>query len=456
MTVFSPQLAEVRFGYGLSPMVRPPQDIGRMLAALSGPDVMAARFPIDTFTAQLPHLAQAKAMQRQINRKRSAKAVKKFRAHKRKMAVRSIRWAGQTMLRRTWTEDAFRERLVAFWADHFSAKGKSGIMRGVAATYAEEAIRPHVAGRFADMLAAAVMHPVMLHFLDQAMSVGDASPAAQRNKRLDGLNENLAREVLELHTLGVGGPYSQDDVRQLAELFTGLSFDFKDGFRFRKPFAEPGPEEIMGRAYTGTGVAPIRAALDDLAMHPITARHIATKLAVHFIADLPDAGLIDHLSARYLATGGDLLAVYGAMLQYPSAWAPERRNVKPPADFMASAWRALAVDPDRIAGFEPRRIGRVLLRPLVAMGQPWRAPAGPDGWAEEDETWITPQGVAARLDWAMEAPRLLTARLPDPRAFVDAALGPYATEPVRFAARAAESRAVAVGLVLAAPAFQRR
>ncbi len=456
MTMFDPELAEVRFGYGLSPMVVRPAGVAQMLAALNAPDQAGRQFPIDGFTDQLPHLLQARTMQRQINRKRTEARVKEFRKHKRKMAVNALRWAGQTMLRRTWSDAGLRERLVAFWADHFTARGKSGILRGIAAPYVEEAIRPHVGLRFADLLASAVMHPVMLHFLDQHMSVGANSKAARDSKRLDGLNENLAREVLELHTLGVGGPYSQRDVRELAELFTGMSFDFKTGFKFRKPFTEPGAEEVLGRSYDGIGVAPIRAALDDLAVHPVTARHIALKLATHFVSDTPDAALVDHVTARFLATDGDLAEVYGALLEHPASWNVQRRNVKPPVDFMASTWRALAVSPAHVASFMPRRIGRVLIRPLRAMGQPWMTPPGPDGWAEEDDAWITPQGVAARLDWAMEAPRLLRPRLPDPRGFVDTALGRAATEPVRFAAAAAESRQVAVGLVLAAPAFQRR
>lgn len=454
--VFDPELAEVRFGYGLSPVVAAPAGLSQMLATFRGPDTAGAQFPIPGFADQLPHLLAARKMQRQVNKQRTDARVDAFRKHKRKMAVNAMRWAGQTMLRRAWSGDGLRERMVAFWADHFTARGKSGILRGVAVPYVEEAIRPHVTGRFSDLLAAAVMHPVMLHYLDQQLSVGENSKAARDNKRLDGLNENLAREVLELHTLGVGGPYTQGDVRQLAELFTGMSFDFQEGFRFRKPYVEPGAEQVLGRSYDGDGVAPILAALDDLALHPATARHIASKLAVHFVADDPEAGLVAHLTATYLATGGDLSAVTGALLEHPSAWGAARRNVKPPVDFMASAWRALAVEPAHVAGFEPRRIGRVLMRPLAAMGQPWMTPPGPDGWAEEDGAWITPQGVAARLDWAMEAPRLLTGRLPDPRGFVEMALGRAASAPVRFAAAAAESRQVAIGLVLAAPAFQRR
>jgi uncharacterized protein (DUF1800 family) len=308
-----------------------------------------------------------------------------------------------------------------------------------------------------------VTHPLMLHFLDQMQSVGPGSRAARKARekgraRQPGLNENLAREVLELHTLGVGGPYGQDDVRQLAELFTGLSFTPGEGFVFRPRQAEPGAETVLGRSYGGNPATleSIHAALEDIAAHPATARHVAWKLAVHFVADDPDPALVDHVAARYLASDGDLMAVYAALLEHPAAWDPRLANVKPPADFIASTCRALAVAPDRLGEKRLKLIRRVLLGPMAVMGQPWQKPGGPDGWPEEDGDWITPQGLAARMRWAMAAPALLRPDLPDPRAFVTTALGPFAGEPVQFAAKAAETREEAIGLVLSAPAFQRR
>jgi uncharacterized protein (DUF1800 family) len=308
-------------------------------------------------------------------------------------------------------------------------------------------------------LVAVVTHPLMLHYLDQNTSAGPNSRAAARARRTSGLNENLAREVLELHTLGVNGPYTQNDVRELAALFTGLSYTAEDGFVFRKPYAEPGAETVLGQSYGGKAprLDDITAALHDIARHPATAQHIAQKLAVHFVADTPDPALVQALARRYGETGGDLSAVYTALLDHPAAWAPERVNVKPPVDFIGSAWRALAVDPEVVEGLSLRDLRRTLILPLRDMGQPWQAPDGPDGWPEEDSFWITPQGLSARLRWAVSAPPVLCDPLPEPSAFAPVALGQGAVpDPVEFATRAAETPAEAIGLVLASPAFQRR
>lgn len=197
----------------------------------------------------------------------------------------------------------------------------------------------------------------MLHFPDQNVSVGPGSAVANKGKRLKDLNENLAREVLELHTLGVGGPYTQDDVRQLAELFTGLNFDPKSGFIFRGNYTEPGTGTVLGRSYGDkAGLEPILQSLRDLAVHPATARHIARKLSAHFVSDTPDPALVNHVAGRFIDTDGDLMAVYAALLEHPSSWQPELQDVKPPADFMASAARALVPGPKRIGGLKPRLI----------------------------------------------------------------------------------------------------
>jgi len=328
----------------------------------------------------------------------------------------------------------------------------------LAAPYAETVIRPHLAGRFEDMLIAAATSPLMLHYLDQNRSAGPGSRAAERRKRVSGLNENLAREVLELHTLGVDGPYSQADVRQLAELFTGLSVSLENGFVYRPVMAEPGSETVLGGTYGGgtPKLDQVLSALRDLARHPATARHIAWKLAVHFTSDTPEPALVSHLAARYRESGGELLPVYAALLEHPAAWEPVLANVKPPFSYVASACRALAVPEARIAGMKPSRTRRLLLTPLTQMGQRWEFSGGPDGWPEEDAAWITPQALAARLRWSMAAPQRLQQPLPDPRAFAGTALGRFANERVQFAAGAAETGAEAIGLVLSSPAFQRR
>jgi uncharacterized protein (DUF1800 family) len=458
---FSPDIAAIRFGCGLSPRIAPPASVEDMLGALAGPDRAAVAFPLPDFDSFRPDLIRFAALTKARRKARGSsgyeaadKAYKRFRQSAGQARLKGI--SGQ-MMRCANTGDGLRERLMMFWADHFTAQGKSGLLKVAAAPYWESAIRPNLTGTFADLLIAAVTHPLMLHYLDQVTSAGPGSKAAARQKRLSGLNENLAREVLELHTLGVDGPYTQEDVRQLAELFTGLSASLKDGFIFRKSFAEPGSETVLGRTYdAGDGLQPVLDALRDLAEHPATADHIARKLAVHFVSDQPDPALVAHIAGRYRDSGGGLMAVYRALLEHPAAWRPELENVKPPFDFIASAFRALDVPPARLKAARPRDLQRGIVLPLRMMGQDWEYPAGPDGWPEEDSRWITPQGLAARMGWAIAAPPQLLDQLPDPEGFALTGLGSFADGRVRFAARSAETRAEAVGLVLSSPAFQRR
>lgn len=420
-------------------------------------------FPIESFAKFRTRMVEVQK-QREIRRRNrgtelAAAARKQRNVINREARVAMFVWLGQTMLRRVHTRTAFRERIVAFWADHFTAYGKRGVIRRGTSPYVEDAIRPFVAGRFEDLLQSAVMHPLMLDYLDQTQSMGPNSFRAEKRgpNKPAGLNENLAREVLELHTLGVDGPYGQQDVTQLAELFTGLSFDARNGFKFRKDFAEPGSETVLGVDYgQQANVKSVRAALRDLASHPATARHLASKLAVHFVSDTPAPELVEALEAAYIDHDGQLMPMYEVLLNHPSAWEPTVSNFKLPIDFISSALRALAIPKDAFVDREEKWMRRFFAAPLAHMGQQWERPIGPDGWAEEDPEWITPQGLAARVSWAMSVPVCLAEPLPDPRAFAEVALGGFADDAVRFAAAAAESRPEAVGLVLMSPAFQRR
>lgn len=460
---FDPIIAETRFGCGLSPVMAPAQDAARMMERLRGPDVAAEQFPIDDFNAFRAYMAEASRLWKIRRENRgsatSAKAIKDLKLVKKAARQDQRRFLWRTMMRRTHGADGLRERLAFFWADHFTAVGKGGVLKRGNAPFVQSVIRPHLTGQFSEMLRAVATHPLMLHYLDQHLSVGPGSEIALRKGKLRGLNENLAREILELHTLGVNGSYSQADVRQFAELLTGLSYSREGGFKFRRQMAEPGAERVLGVDYGGdpkARLSDILAALDDLAHHPETARHLARKLAVHFLGDRPDEGLIDHLAARFMASDGNLGAVTEAMLEHPAAWSVSvPGNVKQPVDFIGSAMRALAVAPDGIDETKERQINAILVAPMTLMGQLWETPLGPDGWPEEDEAWITPQRIAARLDWSMSAPQALSRGLPDPREFVEIALGGRAGEAVRFAARAAEDRRTGVGLILMSPEFQR-
>jgi len=457
---FDPEMAAIRFGCGLSPQIPAPQSVEEMLARLAGPDRAAQAFAIPGFAAMEEYNQKLRAARRALKAAGEAgrKARKKDIQQVRRDAFRAgAGWFGHMLLRRALAEDGFRERLCAFWADHFTAAGRQRLMRAAVAPYAEEAIRPHVAGRFSQMLRAAETHPLMLIYLDQRVSVGPNSKRAQRAGGDLGLNENLAREMLELHTLGVGAPYTQTDVRQLAKLLTGLTYTGRKGVQFRPAWAEPGAETVLGHSYGGdkARLEDIYAFFDDLANHPATAAHLARKLAVHFVSDSPDEGMVADMAARYRETGGNLPDVYAVMLGHPAAWRPQDGNVKEPMDFIGSALRALAVAPGRMPADNLRRMQRLFLGPLELMGQNWGRPGGPDGLPEEDADWITPQRLAARLQWAVTVPSRLQRVLPDPRAFVDTALGARARGAVRFAAGAAETRAEGIGLILAAPEFQR-
>ncbi|MFO1203061.1 MAG: DUF1800 domain-containing protein [Tabrizicola sp.] len=425
----------IRFGYGLP---------GSDLSPLAGPDQAVATWP-GIGLGELAPLIQA---YRAAKKEKDEAAVKE--AHRAVDAL-ALRGAKAILARAVGSADPYRERLVAFWADHFTVTPRNRIERALPSILVDEAIRPHVTGRFADMLRAVTTHPAMLIYLNQEASFGPTSPKGKRQKK--GLNENLARELMELHTLGVGAGYTQDDVRQLAELLTGLAVG-PQGFLFDAKRAEPGAETVLGVTYSGKGAAPILQALDDLAARPETAAHLARKFAAHFVADDPDPGLVSDLEARFGETDGDLAAVAAALVAHPAA--AKGQKARQPFDFLIASFRALGVRPETILGLEPRAFRRLILDPLQAMGQPFHQAPGPDGWPEREADWITPQGLAARIDWAMQAPQRLVRPLPDPREFLTRALGARAGEKLVWAVGAAESARDGVGLVLASPEFNRR
>jgi uncharacterized protein (DUF1800 family) len=304
------------------------------------------------------------------------------------------------------------------------------------------------------MLKAATLHPAMLLFLDQQLSVGPNSKRAKSGKR--GLNENLGRELLELHTLGVGSGYLQADVRQMAELLTGLIFRTGEGLEFNENAAEPGPEMVLGQIYEGEGIGPILRALEDLALRPETGAHLARKLAVHFVADAPPEALVAAMAKAYAQSGGSLLALYGAMLDHPLAWEVPLTKLRQPFDFLVAAMRGLGVSAERVVGLKPKPMQRLLLEPMAAMGQPMNLAAGPDGWPEEAAAWVTPQRLAARITWAMDVPSRFVQTLPEPAVLMEAALGDRAGDRLNLAIGGAETRRDAVGLVFSSPEFNRR
>lgn len=455
---FNPETAAIRFGTGLSASLPAPASVDQMLNRLKGPDKMADRFVVGSFD-QVEAVMEKVRKLNKIRRADPSKGVeiqqqiKKLRAQARRQQVE---WLRAQMARSIYTEDGLRERLVRFWADHFTVKGKKSMWRYAVSTYVEDAIRPNISGNFAELLKAATYHPMMLMFLDQVNSVGPKSVVAARTPKR-GINENLAREVLELHTLGVDGAYTQNDVYELAKLFSGLTYRRKTGFTYDARMSEPGPETVLGKSYGGyiQDLFHVTDFLNDLAVHPDTARHLARKLVVHFVSDDPDEALVAHVAAAYRDSGGDLMTTYRAMLTHDAAWAMPATKVKQPIDFVTSSLRALGVKEQKFTDLKWKSIRTHVVAPMGLMGQMWENPTGPDGWAEAAEHWITPQGLAARIQWAMTVPKLLRPKLPEPAALAKTALGDRLSLALLQACDASDDKADGVGLVFAAPEFQR-
>lgn len=455
---FDPELALIRFGTGLTPRFARPESIDAILGEVVAPDTLAQRYEVPGFDDAEPSFAAMAFINRAERDARDtimADAARQARQVMRQQlgpARRDNHLA--TFARAVEAEIGLRERLVAFWADHFTVTRRQLETQHLVASYVGDAIRPHVAGSFPAMLRAVVMHPMMLLYLEQTKSVGPNSEMGQR--RGGGLNENLARELLELHLLGVDGQYTQTDVRELAELLTGITFAPHRGVGFDPDRAEPGDETVLGQTFgADPDLETVMQALDQLAVLPATARHLAHKLAVHFISPRPDAGLIAAMVDGFGPTG-DLFAMTEAMLNHPAAWGRDKAKVRQPTDYLVACLRALSVTGDQMVNMMPANYRRMILRPLKVMGQPWQAAPGPDGWPEAAEDWIIPQAMAARITWAMVMPRLIVDRLPDPRDFVRVALGETPPAEVAFAAAASENRRDGVGVILASAAFQRR
>ncbi|MEM6478556.1 MAG: DUF1800 domain-containing protein [Pseudomonadota bacterium] len=456
---FDPRIAVSRFGTGPSPHHAQPGRADDLVAEAAAGDAYAEGFPFMTSAWLRETFSQAQAKRQLARRAKGTEegdaALKAARAINDETALRATADFQGLIVRATGLPFGLGERLVAFWSDHFTATGTSAYRQYAPFSLSAEAIRPHIMGSFTDMLRAVARDPLMLYYLDGAASTGPNSRVGMR-KRGRGLNENFAREIMELHTLGVEGRYTQRDVRELAELLTGLTLNKRMGFQFNPGLVEPGPEIVLGRVYEGDQIEAIDAVLGDLARHPDTARHLAWKLARHFTSDTPDEGLVRHVAARYAQSDGNLGEATAALLEHPAAWESGQGNVKWPFDFIASSLRALGMTDIEAAALPAQRVRRMLRNPLSAMGQPWQSAPDPAGWDEEDESWVTPQAVAERINWAMRAPQRLLDTLPDPRALLALVAGEDAPPELSFAVNAAETQSEGIGLILASPTFQRR
>lgn len=430
--------------------------------------------------AALPSLAQALAVQIEARRQPGAAGNAPLRA----LVQADLR---ARLVTAATTARPFAERLALFWANHFTVSLGKGSTTGLVGAFEREAVRPYIAGRFADLLAAAITHPAMLRYLDNHLSAGPQSRVVQRLQRraalqratptgadappprLTGLNENLAREVLELHTLGVAGGggrhgpwggYTQADVTALAAVLTGwrgprptdgagssvatdpagpLSF-------FDAGWHQPGTKTLLGNTYA-EGPRSLRAVLDNLARHPSTARFIATKLARHLVADDPPPALVDRLAQRFTQTDGDLAALYATLIDAPEAWSPAAAKLKTPEEFVLGSARLLRLG-ERLAD-------RAADAGLSTLGQRPQAAPSPAGWPDRAVDWLGPEAVWQRLEWSVQVADRLGASV-DARALAQHSLGPLLGEATRQQIERAADGPQALALLLMAPEFQRR
>ena len=342
-------------------------------------------------------------------------------------------------------EIGFAERLVWFWSNHFCISADK--IPAMAGAYEREAIRPHVVSRFADLLQSVESHPAMLFYLDNVQSMGPNSVAGiDRDK---GLNENLARETLELHTVGVHAGYTQIDVTNFAKVLTGWTWippgepQYGGAFTFNRLLHEPGAQTVLGKNYPQAGVDQGRAVLADLARHPATAQHIAQELASHFVADAPPAMLVDRLAKSFQDSGGNLKEVAKTLVTADESWTAQRQKLKTPAVWIASVLRVTGAQ-----ALVP--IGQIV-NAQAMLGEPlWRPPA-PNGFSDTEAALI--DGVPRRLDIANTfASRVAVA---DPLALLDLSLGPLASAHARDTVAHAETRRQALALLVMTPEFLR-
>jgi uncharacterized protein (DUF1800 family) len=372
------------------------------------------------------------------------------------------------------TPAPFVERLTYFWSNHFAISVEKPEVAGLAGAFELEAIRPHVLGRFEDMLMAVEHHPAMLLFLDQARSVGpdsiNAIRAMHRHPDLQiGLNENLGREIMELHTLGVRSGYTQADVTEFARALTGWSIARPGGedgvaagsFFFRDALHEPGARTVLGRRYAGDGEAQASAILRDFAASPATADHLAFKLARHFIADDPPPAVVRRLSDAYRRSGGDLPTVYRALLDAPEAWAPPAAKFKSPWEWSVSALRALGRDDldwtrgDKRPGQHQGQSQSQAAPLLTQLGEPIWRPGSPAGYDDIAASWAAPDALVRRVEAAQRFAAHAGEGL-DPRVLARTVFAGAVSQQTADAVGRAESVPTALALLLVSPDFQRR
>jgi uncharacterized protein (DUF1800 family) len=468
------EIAVIRFGLGARPgefAAAAPDPRAWLMRQIVGPVSTASDVALAPSDQIFTELVAARERRREVKQGAAEAAAfnpvrEAYLPHYRAQVLARAQSAAQT-------SRPFAERLVHFWTNHFAVSADKGAVVGIAGTLESEAIRPHVNGRFVELLTAVEQHPAMIEFLDNQSSVGKDSqlaqaaarraaalpwgrmdPAAQPRREF-GINENLGREILELHTLGVHGGYTQADVTTFAQIITGWSTGGGKGrlaggvpgrFYFRDNLHEPGPKTFMGKIYRESGVRQGEAVLADLAVHPSTARFIATKLVRHFIADDPPASAVERVSHAFLKSRGDLPHVYAALIECPQIWDADMHKYKTPQDFVFSTLRALDVTPR-----DPQEV----IRTFDLLGQRQFTPGSPAGWPDTAKGWDGSDALMHRVLWASRvAERFEHGQ--EPADLADASLGAYVRPETTAALRRASSPSQALALLLMSPEFQRR
>ena len=445
-----------RFGLGARPDEAPPPQARQWVQEQLGP----APTPAPASQPDSAALVQALALQAEQLRQTPDPSEKMLLREAQRKAARQVYddAVQARLLQALTTPTPVVERLVHFWANHFALSVEKPEVLALAGAFEAEAIRPHVLGRFEDMLQAVETHPAMLLYLDQAGSTGPGSPLARGAKRPRGLNENLAREILELHTLGVRTGYDQRDVTELARALTGQTVQGlgpgnpsrdlvgPSGSAWRAALHEPGPRDVLGRSYADPGPQQSAAILRDLASSPDTARHLCTRLARHLVADAPPPALVDRMATAWMRSRGDLPTVYQVLLTSPEAWEPGAPKFKTPWEWATSSLRGLGLH-------TPGKLQAPNL--LTQLGQPVWRPGSPAGYDDLALRWAAPEALVRRVELA---PRLAAQAQAgtDARQIAPLLLPGNLSDGTAQAIARAESPTTALALLLVSPDFLRR
>lgn len=464
-------IAVNRFGLGTSlTSDSAPTDAKKWLATqLEQYQIMPSTWANQRKTSEIvADLAQYQMQARNTNENNKESVKRDFRRDVRDDYLAAVKARAETALT---TTTPFIERLVYFWANHFAISVEKPAVTDLAGAFELEAIRPYVLGNFKDLLFAVEKHPAMLLYLDQANSIGPNSRAAERMSARDpnkkrGLNENLAREILELHTLGVRSGYTQTDVTEFARALTGWSvagagngknakdkngIEGANGFVFRPQIHELGSRNIINKTYNQSNMAQAEAVLADLATAQATATHIATKLARHFAGDTPPATLVDKLSKAFTSSGGNLSSVYRALIDAPEAWQPAPAKFKTPWEWLISSLRGLGylnTGKQNLEGINPAQI-------LNQLGQPVWKSGSPTGYDDIADTWAGPNALLRRVEIAQRLAAPFGDKL-DARTLAEKILAGSISTATKTAIGRSESATTGLALLLVSPEFLRR